>query len=140
MQIPQNISSNRRDKLIHWAMFNVSIALLPLFFNLISLFITNKFTSIHSVFYRGELLIISAAIAADATGEFIIGTISNKTARILTGGACVILLGLCSLLFAAISIAATDINQPRVTLISLTMFIATVLVGGITKYLAENQL
>ena len=129
---------SKQEKLIHWSIFNVSIALLPLLFNLMFLFIQEKFPGFNILLYRGELLIISAAISADALGEYVNGTITNKTAKLIIGGSCVLLLAMSSLLFAAIAINAEQLNQNRVAIISVSVFLATILTSGICKYLSVN--
>ena len=131
---------NSKEKLLHWSIFNVVIALSPLIFNFVFRLLKDTGgVSIHFLFARGELLLICAAIAADAVGEFMIGTIQNKYARLLTGGSCVVLLMLSSLFFAAVASADTSNEefQARITSLSMVIFVATMTSSGISKYLSR---
>lgn len=132
-----------KEKLLHWTIFNVIIALLPLIFNSLFRILKSELeVDFHPIFFRGELFIISAAIAADAIGEFMIGEISNKYARLIIGGTCVIMLALSTLLFAAVSVNAevsSPLSQSRVTNFSIVVFMATVISSGACKYLTEND-
>jgi len=136
--IARETHMDKYEKLIYWIIFNVFISLLPLLFNYLFLSIQDSFSGLNDLFYRGELFIISAVIAADAVGEFMIGTIRNKYARLITGGSCVILLTMSSLLFAATSVNIDQINHSRVTGISVTVIIATIISSGASKFLSVS--
>lgn len=128
---------DKREKITYWFIFNVVIALLPLVFNVLLIFSRDIPFNAEALFFRGELLIVSAAIAADAVGGLIGGGQKNRISRLIIGGMCVVLLCLSSLLFAAISIDETAFSPSRVTIISLVMFLSTVVASGSCKWLSE---
>lgn len=134
---------DRKLKILYWVFFNVLIALSPLAFNyLFHAIITFSNLQIHFLFSRGELFLISAAIAADAIGESVIGTIKNKFAKVITVGFCVILVMVSSFLFAIVSIsldASLTLSEERVTYFSIFVFVATLIFSGISKYLSGRS-
>jgi hypothetical protein len=92
-----------------WIIFSVIIALVPIFFSYLVLYYLGKTPSVVEVLSAGQLLIVSVAIGADATGR-IIGTSRPlvRIARIIAGGGCIVLIILSSLLFAYVSSDQTN--------------------------------
>ncbi len=89
--------------LIRWIIFSVIIALMPLVFNVLRGVIKGQGIDIVQVFSEGELLLVSAAIAAGSLGQLFGGGSSHGVAKLISGGSCTIILMLTSLCFAYIS-------------------------------------
>lgn len=122
-------------------MFSVFIALLPLLFNGLAAFGRQSAVTLSTMLGRGELLLISGAIAAAAIGEIIASGEDHKVRKLFAGGGCVLVLALTSLWFADISTAykaGTLIDEGVVAIGSLIIFLATIITSGSCVALSEE--
>lgn len=127
------------EKVIYWFIFNVIIALLLFIVNLLVIVVKDDPLNLINLFARGELLIVSAAIAADAIGELILkGNNLNKYLKMIMGGLCVILLSVTSLLFATIAADIASFKPERISVVSLYIFAGTFIISGSSKALTEQ--
>ena len=78
--------------LIQWMIFSVIIALMPLVFNAIRRTMKGQGIDIFEICSEGELLLISAAIAAASLGELFGAENSHNIAKLISGGSCIIIL------------------------------------------------
>jgi hypothetical protein len=135
----------RSEKLLKWVIFSVLIALVPIgitFLNQTSedgapawLVVAKRVLS------HGELLLISAAIAADAVGDLIGAGKESLTLKILSGGACVLIILSASLWYSNIAAMVHSGHPPRTDIVavgSLWVLAGTVLTGGIAKFVGED--
>jgi hypothetical protein len=98
-------------KLARWFVFSVLIALLPICFTYVYMLTDGKSPSLPDVLARGELLLISVALAADALGDLIASGPSNVGFKIAAGGGCLLTIVFASLYFAVVSTkAAANVN------------------------------
>ena len=121
-----------------WLIFSVFLALTPLIFNGVTDFINGSNVDLSHLLGKGELLIVSVAIGADATGKLIGSGRRNRLFQIIAAGACIILVIISSLLFAVISRSTgnpIDIN--RVSSSSCLMFLMIIIAGASCTLLAE---
>ncbi len=127
------------DRLIKWLFFSILIALLPLAFTWIYSYINNLERSYVDIVGRGELLLISASICAAALGD-LIGTSHQRKgttiAAYIAGGSAVVILMLCSLLFASLP-ASPDPNGGAIAEISTLLYGVSVVSGGASILLGD---
>lgn len=128
---------SRSEKLTRWLIFNVMIALVPLSAGFLGLQLARQELSLHTLTARGELLLISSAIAAAAVGELIPAGRARATRKLCAGGSCILLVLLSSLFFAAIQ-ARQDADPQSILSLSLWMFAGTLLAGFSCVYLAHE--
>lgn len=133
---------NRRriETLSRWFFFGVLCSILPLIAKfLVQLSVKPEHESVllQSLLERGELLIVSAAIAAEAIGTLVGSGSEFKLLKIIAGGCCLCSLFCASLWFAGIP-ADVSINRGVVAVGSLVIFGMTLLTSGCTKYISEN--
>ncbi len=87
---------------------------------------------------RGEMLLISSAIAAGAIGDLFGSRDNFRVLKYFIGGFCVILLFLTASWFVDIqNMVVEDIDYEFIANNSLTMFAATVICGALCIILAE---
>ena len=86
---------------------------------------------------RGELLLISTAIASAAVGELLPSGRNYATLKVTSGGACVLLILLSSLFFSAIQ-ARRDPDVEAVFAASVSLFSFTLLASFSAVYLAYD--
>jgi len=130
-----------REKFTIWLIFSVVLALTPIGFNGIWTFISGKDLTITQLLKNGELLIIAVAIGGDAIGKLFLSDSLKKISGIISGGACFLFVIYSAYSFAAIStssIAATD--PSRAVIISIALFLLTVLLSGTCVVIAEIKL
>ncbi|MFJ6951606.1 hypothetical protein [Micromonospora aurantiaca (nom. illeg.)] len=95
-----------RTKLARWFFFGVTIAVMPIFANALSALSRSTDTSYENLVGRGELLLVSAGIAAAGVGElFARQETKLKTPRLMLVGAGLLLVCLSSYWFADIASA-----------------------------------
>ena len=93
-----------RDTLMRWGLFSVAFALLPIGFNALSAVTRGAVISLESLVANGELLLVSVAISAAATGEvFDHDGASLRGTRLFLVGMSIIIICLASLWFADIA-------------------------------------
>lgn len=128
------------EKLVRWLVFGVVFALLPLFFNYLKAYGRGATISPADLSAHGELLLISAAIAAAAVGELLASGRRYQIAKIIAGGGSVLLLAVASLWFADISTLAPAtplVNYARVSNASFVVFGLTVVSSACCVVLSE---
>lgn len=121
-----------------WLIFSVLLALTPLIFNGATDFINGNNVNLSHLLGKGELLLVSVAIGADATGKLIGSGKRNRLFQIIAAGACILLIIISSLLFAVISRSiANPIDINRVSSSSSLMFLMVIVAGTSCTLLAE---
>lgn len=138
-QLIRTHDTSTAEKFTIWLIFSVILALAPLVFNAILTFAMGKVPALNQLISKGELLIVSVAIGADAIGKLFGSGSPRKILKIATGGGCVILIVISSLLFSVISTTSLSatFDPNRVTTISVLMFIMTIITSGSCTLLAE---
>lgn len=124
-------------KLARWVIFSVMIALLPLLFTYIYFLTINKLITLEALLARGELLLISVALAADAMGGLIASGKERPILKIMSGGGCLVSAFFASLYFAAVS-SNTGVNASWVFWTSVIIFVLVLIAGASCKLLAED--
>lgn len=114
----------RREKLIRWWLFSVLVGLVPLVISYRGSLLDSNSLPLHMITSRGELLLISTAIASAAVGGLIPGGGGKAMQKLLAGGGCMLLVLLASLFFAAVQ-ARQAPDAERVFAISTWIFAGT---------------
>ncbi|MBI1927730.1 hypothetical protein HYR99_26270 [Candidatus Poribacteria bacterium] len=127
-----------REKIIHWLIFSVLLALTPIGINCIFTFTIGKIPTLATLFSKGELLLISAILTGRAIGELVTRDGTRRIAKLLTGGACVIILIFASAWFGLMS-AGIPTNTDFVSWSSIVVFATAVLVSGWCILLTERE-
>lgn len=96
------MSSKKKNQLLLWLFLGVVFALSPLACNFLLLRVDGKPATILELCSRGELFLISAAIAADALGK-LFNQSQGRAAQIVCGIGCVYLLFWASVEFAMVA-------------------------------------
>jgi hypothetical protein len=86
---------------------------------------------------RGELLLISTAIAANAVGDMVPTGPSASSAKIASTGGCIILLFISALWYAVVQ-AHPEMKPDKISESSLILFALTLLAGLCCEILADN--
>lgn len=128
---------SRSEKLTRWIIFNVMVALVPLFAGYLGLQLGREEPGLHVLTARGELLLVSSAIAAAAVGELIPAGRSKAAFKLCAGGTCILLVLVSSLVFAGIQ-ARQDTDPKSVLGLSLGLFAGTLLASFTCVYLAHE--
>lgn len=127
-------------KLIRWFIFNIIIALLPIYFNCLYLLILGLQPTIEVLTGHGELLLISAAIAAVAIGEQVGSGRYLLILKLGAVGGCVIMLLGASFCFAVVStsIQSEQVIQTNIVAnISIYLFLGAIVSSGSCLALAQ---
>ncbi|MFZ5911684.1 MAG: hypothetical protein ACOYYU_16855 [Chloroflexota bacterium] len=135
---------NRREvlnKLVKWVIFSVIVSLLPLFINLLLLYLNGIYLTIAYFSPHGELLLISVTICAIAIGD-VIGTGKKYLAlKLLAAGGCVLILIFSSSIFAILSLGSiipeNSATASAITDFSLITFLFSLLTSSGCVYLSE---
>lgn len=90
-------------KIIRWLVFSVAIALLPLVANLLKTNTEITPWELSTIIGRGELLLIVAALCATAIGDLVGSTDHLQGWKIVSGGACIVLLLLATIYYEHVS-------------------------------------
>jgi uncharacterized membrane protein len=137
--------AERFQRLLKWVFFSVLIALIP-----IGITFLNELTEDNApawlvigkrVLAHGELLLISAAIAADAVGDLIGAGKQYLTLKISSGGACMLIILSAALWYANIAAMLQAGRNPNIDLVamgSLLVLAGTVATSGLAKFVAED--
>jgi hypothetical protein len=120
------------QKLTTWLMFGVIIALTPFILELLKLLDRRQDVSLSAVLGTGQLLLVSAAIAAGATGELVLVDVPsrNRLAKLISIGGCTLSVIVSSLWFGDISAAIQEGKPPdpnTVTNGSILVFVCTLI-------------
>ena len=136
--------NERLQGLLKWVIFGVIIALAPLgasFLNAVTDETSSAWLTVgKQVLAEGELLLIAAAIAADAIGDLIGSGRDDLTLKLLSGGACVLVVFVASLWYGHIAALVHAGKTPQTNLVpvgSLLVLAGTVLATGVAKFVAE---
>lgn len=141
--------SPRKRRMVKWLIFSVLVALVPILFDMLVQLMDSAMTwpddfiaALFKALGRGELLLISTAIAADAIGDLVGTGRTSEAVKYLAAGACVLTILFGSLWYANISaIAHAGGVQPkisRVCLGSLVVFLFTLVSSGSAKLVADE--
>jgi hypothetical protein len=135
----------RFERLVKWIVFSVVISLLPLaadWANRISQGRSGISEDVLAeVLAHGELLLISAAIAADAVGDLIGSRPEFKMLKYLAGGACLAIILFGSLWYADIAANFRDglaLDHVMIAKWSTWILGLTVFTSGCGKFVAED--
>lgn len=125
-------------------LFNVAIALSPFFFEALRLVDRSEKLSLSSVLGTGQLLLVSAAVAAGAAGELVLVDVpkSQKLAKLLAIFGCIPSLIVSSWWFGDVSAASQDGKAPTVTVVTLgsvVVFFCTFVTGAFCVSMAAAQ-
>lgn len=136
-----DIGARIRDKLIKWTFFGVIFAIFPIFANMLSGVTRSSSPGFDGLLGRGELLLISAAVAAASAGElFGRDEIRMKSARLLLVSFSVLLIGISSYWYADVAAgiqAHQQIDAHAVAVGSLIVFVLTCVVGACCVIVSE---
>jgi hypothetical protein len=134
-------SSSVGEGLLRWILFSVSFSTLPLAFNYLSGITRNQPIGYVSLVGRGELLIVSVAIAAAGAGDlFGRAELIHRNYRLFVVGMSFIIVCLASLWFADIANALREgqlIDQIVVARGSTIVFCASVVNSACCIVLSE---
>jgi hypothetical protein len=123
-----------------WLTFSVMLALAPLLFNLVWMFVAGGVPSLAALLGRGELLLVSVAVGADATGKLIDSDSRRQPRAVVPASVCILIVILASLLFSAIatkSVGAT-VDPRGVADVSGVMFFLITVAGARCASLAAE--
>ena len=124
-------------KLVIWFIFTVAIGLLPIIASWFLGHFDHKLSDPFDLFFRGELLIIAFALAADAMGDLVNSNKLDNTVGVLLFGICFILFALFGLVFAGLGIMGSAIDKESVGTFSFYMLGATFVASMGCKILTE---
>ena len=134
------------EKLIHWMIFSVLLALVPLVFSAFRLFSRGNFSSLDAsitdVLSRGELLLIAAILCAGASGEVFKSGPSFRILKTISTGGAILLLLFSALYFAdvtALQLSGGHMDGSLIQQTSLQVFLASVVCSASCVALAELQ-
>lgn len=126
------------EKLVRWALFGVVIALLPIAFSGFKILHRGEAFDHSLLLSDGELLLVSAGIAAAAIGEIVASGANAKILKVVCGAGATALLMISSFSFADIaSLSPTLSDGAAIAAESLWIFAFTVLSGASCIILSE---
>jgi hypothetical protein len=132
-----SISEGAKTKLTRWLIFGGIFSTLPFIGSGILWAAKYHKTTIPFYFYylweRGELLVVSAAFAADAVGECISFRKEFLKVRIWSAGICVGMLFIEAIWFAALQSFDEAYDPITITLGSVVLFLVTLVAAGVCK-------
>ena len=135
---PKEASRKVRKKLIIWTTFSVIMGSLPIVLNMMILFSNNKPIAFFNLFAHGELLLISVAIAADAVGDMIYGKKFERVRDVTCICICFLIIIFSVSWFGSLGIGGQTANISGFGLISLGLFVATIIISGMCKVRTEE--
>ncbi|WP_052277929.1 hypothetical protein [Microcystis panniformis] len=98
-------------KIIQWIIFGVVLAIVPLVVALLIRATRGQSTELVDLLRNGELLLVTAGIVGAAIGDLLGGNRTQPIFELFSGGACVLILVVSSILYADVS-AAHASQQP----------------------------
>jgi hypothetical protein len=130
------------EKLVRWIFFGVIMALLPIAFKIIAVYMKTGAYSVADILAQGELLLVASALCGAAIGELFVSPPSLKLAKIIVGGSTVIILIMASLCFAILPSSAFAVNEDSfnnhaVEALSKLMFLFSFIFSGLCVVLSE---
>ncbi|WP_433825755.1 hypothetical protein ACQP2E_27030 [Actinoplanes sp. CA-015351] len=121
------------EKVIRWLMFGVAFATLPLLLNLLLAVTSSREIGIGQLLGQGELLLVSAGVAASGAGELSGEAIEAlRRFQIFLSGAAYILVCIASVWFAStatLKAGGQKVNETAVANGSLVLFAAAIITG-----------
>ena len=108
-----------------WLIFSVTIALMPLIFNAITMIFLSGYDklTIQNILAQGDLFIVSVAIGSGAIGRVFVQEKGHRIAEIISAGGCFVLVLLSSFLFAWTSAPIEiSLNNESVSVVSSVIF------------------
>lgn len=114
--------------------FSVLISLVPVGFAYIALLTDSKPANIIEMLSRGELLLITVALAADAIGDLIGRGNVNIRQQLTAAGGCTVSVMFSSFYFAHVHTTAPG-NPTIVFYVSMALFLITLVSSGYCKSL-----
>lgn len=129
------------ERVVRWFVFSVVLALLPLAFRFAWQSTSSNTPTVANILSQGELLLVSAAIAAAAVGELVARGRQSPIMQILACGGCIGSVLFSSLYYAVVSThhSQTPIFESTVSSISFWMFGLTVVSSAGCISLAETE-
>ena len=131
------------EKFFRWLFFGVIIAMLPIAFHYICLFLGKSSPSITKVISNGELLIIAVGMTSAAIGELFAWQSQNSIYKVILGGSCTTLLILSALLFAYIStniFSQHPLDPISIYHVSLVLYFSSVISSAFSTTITESRL
>jgi hypothetical protein len=130
------------EKLVRWIFFGVFMALLPIAFKIIAIYLKTGIYNVSETLAQGELLIVASALCGAAVGELFGAPVGLKLAKIIVGGSAVIILIITSLCFAILpsSSAASNglsFNSHAIEMWSKLMFAFSFIISSLCIVLSE---
>ena len=126
------------NELTAWLVISVALALIPLVFNALVVFLAGSTPTYVDLLSKGELFIVSLAVGLEAAGKLFGSGPVRRPLKTLAGGGCVLLTTLSALLFSITSRKlAPAFDASRVAYSSSVLFLLTILAGGSCALLAE---
>ena len=83
---PLSMSKITVERLVHWFIFSVLIALLPILFNTIGLLLDGEPITLGALFGKGELFLIAVAISGRGVGELVVNETRLEKPGVTTSG------------------------------------------------------
>ena len=125
-------------KLVRWTIFGVVFALLPFALNWWHMWTASGSNPwyVYQLWPRGELLLVSVAIAADAIGDLVGSGGSLLIFKLIACGGCVLALFIAAAWFSQSQFALNP-NSIKISNASMCVFMLTIISGGACKALAE---
>lgn len=120
-----------------WLLFNIAFALAPLVCNVLIASLTGSQPTFVNIFSKGELLLISTAVSADAAGRLLTSNSKDRFLKLMAAGGCLLLLFFSSVLFTVISTGTGKSAPDFAANISIFVFLATFFTGGCCIYLSS---
>lgn len=126
------------ESLLVWSIFSIFFALLPIIFKALVTNLMGKQPYFPDLVSDGELLIVSAGIAADGAGRILSSIIPETLYKVSAGGSCIVLLSLSSLLFATIAMPNASLQVDVIFSVSITIFTLTMISSAVCVVLESG--
>lgn len=128
------------ENVFEWFIFSVVFALTPIALNAIVSLISGQSITTPALLSRGELLLVSTSISADAAGKLIGAGQKERLLKLFAAGGCMLIVFLASFLFATIASSSIEaFNIERIAKISIFVFFLTMLAGTFSVILSEMK-
>jgi len=122
---------------VKWLIFGVVVSAVPVLYSILNLFVfRGRGWDPSLVLGNGEMFIIAATLCAGGLGELLGSNDNLRTWKLLSGGACVILLIMATLSFAGVSEGSTH-DPTTVVVVSLWVYGGSVVSAFLSMLLAQ---
>lgn len=137
-----------RRKTVKWAIFTLTLGFLSFATDLIVPWLAGERMEIMGAVSRGEVLIISLALAAGGVGELIFDRRNNGLSTITQGiftGASVLVISLAAICYGAVKLSGNGaplsgiLNAERVSSMSVAIFLASLFTSFVCVVLSELE-